>query len=140
MPVPFVAGLGAAVGLFAEARLWELCSAGLWDPAWIFLDGPARDDASSAASASELARPSPSESDIRENETVRAAARPDPVLCFFRLLSKVLGEFAPDSAFRFKADLSGGGGAMMALELGELCGTSWSAAGAGWRALCAGTI
>jgi hypothetical protein len=82
---------------------------------------PDRDDESSAT-ASELARPSPSESDIRENETVRAAAEACSPLCFFLPLSELLGEFASDSAFRFKADLNGGGGAMMFFELGGLVG------------------
>jgi hypothetical protein len=83
------------------------------------LAAPDRDDESSAT-ASELAGPSPSESDIRENETVRAAAEPGSLLCFFLPLSELLGEFASESAFRFKADRNGGGGAMMDLELGGL--------------------
>jgi hypothetical protein len=124
MPVPFAAGFGTAVGLLTEPRFWAPCSPGFWDPGLALLVGPDRNDASSAI-PSELARPSPSESDIRENETVRAAAKPDSALCFLLPLSELLGEFASESAFRFKADLNGGGGAMMALELEKFAGKNW---------------
>jgi hypothetical protein len=129
MPVPFAGGFGAVGGLFREPRVWEPCSPGFWDPGLALLDGPDRD--ASSATASELARPSPSEPDIRENETLRAAAKPDSTLCFLLPLSELLGEFASESAFRFNADLSGGGGAMMPFELEELAEKSCAAGPAG---------
>jgi hypothetical protein len=129
MPGPFAGGFGAAGGLLTEPRPW--------DPGLALLDGPSRDEGSSPT-ASELARPLPSESDIRENETVRGGAEPDSTLCFRLPLSELLGEFAFESAFRFNADLSGGGGAAIEpLGPAEFAEKSGPAGPAGWRALCA---